>query len=330
MHEALYYLQKEVGVHCRLCPRSCRLINGETGLCGVKKEHQGKLYSLNYGLCAALAMDPVEKKPLYHFHPGREIFSIGTYGCNLSCGFCQNWHLAGEAPDADLVRFSPTELADLLDKQSARKPLGIAYTYSEPGMWYEYVLDVAQIVRDRGFKNVMVTNGFLNPEPLRELLPLIDAFNIDVKSFQDEYYQRYCEGRLKPVLRYVESAAEQTHVEITYLVVPSLNDSEDEIRRFANWVASINPAIPVHFARYFPQHRFTLPPVSIAAMEKLRKIARETLQYVYLGNIPGSDAAHTFCPGCGKEQVMREGYRTLILFKNKVCSHCGRPADFIL
>lgn len=330
MHEALYYHQKDSGVHCHLCPQFCRLKNGEKGLCGVREESNGKLYSLNYGICAALAMDPVEKKPLYHFYPGREIFSTGTFGCNLSCGFCQNWHLAGKSPDTDSRQVSPADLVDMLEKQSSRNPIGMAYTYSEPGMWFEYVLDTAQIVRDRGFKNVMVTNGFLNQKPLKELLPLIDAFNIDVKSFTDEYYRRYCEGRLDPVLRYVETAAAHSHVEITYLVVPTLNDSEADIRRFTAWVTSINPAIPVHLSRYFPQHRFTLPPTPVTVMETLREIARETLHYVYLGNIPGSDAAHTACPHCGKHQVTRDGYRTLSLIKDKACPHCGRPADFIL
>lgn len=331
MHEALFYEKKEPGVRCCLCPQYCRLKRGETGLCGVRREADGLLYTLNYGVCAAMAMDPVEKKPLYHFFPGREIFSLGTYGCNLSCGFCQNWHLAGRAPDPnqDSVRLSSPEIAGMLEKQAARQPLGIAYTYSEPGMWYEFVMDTAREVRRRGYKNVLVTNGYLNEEPLKELLPLIDAMNIDVKSFRDDYYRDHCGGRLSPVLRYVEAAVEYTHVELTYLVVATLNDSDEDMRRFTRWVASLDPAIPVHLSRYFPQHQFTLPPTPLPVMGRLREVAREKLHYVYLGNVPGSDAAHTLCPSCGKPQILREGYYVRSLLKDGACPYCGAKAQVI-
>jgi pyruvate formate lyase activating enzyme len=322
LHEALYYVKKEHAVQCQLCPQFCRLKAGEIGLCGVRREEDGKLYTLNYGLCAAMAMDPIEKKPLYHFYPGRDVLSVGTVGCNLSCGFCQNWHLARSAPGVETTHLSPVELAAMLDHYEKHNPIGVAYTYSEPGMWYEYVLETAKEVRCRGYKNVLVTNGFLNKEPLSELLPYIDAFNIDVKSFQDAYYRDHCAGRLEPVLRYVEMAAAASHVELTYLVVPTLNDSVEDIRRFADWVAAINPAIPVHFSRYYPQHKFTLPPTPVSVMENVRDLAMEKLHHVYLGNLPGHDGAHTYCTQCGEKVIERNGYNIQSHLKDNACPSC--------
>ena len=327
MHKALYYKKKETGVHCELCPHFCRLKNKEKGLCGIRQEINGELYTLNYGVCAAMALDPIEKKPLYHFHPGRQVFSVGTFGCNLGCGFCQNWHLARQAEGVQSVNLTPTELVGRLDDYKLQDPVGMAYTYSEPGMWFEYVLDTAHLVREKGYKNVLVTNGFLNEQPLRQLLPLIDAFNIDVKAFRDEYYREHCAGRLEPVLRYVEVAAAVAHVELTYLVVPTLNDNEDDIRRFVDWVATINPAIPVHFSRYYPQHKFELPPTPVATMEHIRNVALDKLQYVYLGNLPGSKGANTFCPQCKETVIARDGYRIQYRLKNGSCPHCGQHIE---
>lgn len=329
MREALFYEEKTPGVRCLLCPHYCRLQDGEAGICGVRREHGGKLFSVNYGLCAAKALDPVEKKPLYHFYPEREILSLGTLGCNLQCGFCQNWHLSRSSPAVETARLTPAEVVAMLEQLAVCRPVGVAYTYSEPGMWYEFVLDTAGAVREGGFKNVMVTNGFLNREPLLRLLPLIDAFNIDVKSFRDDFYRKVCGGRLKEVQRYVEIAAASAHVELTYLVIATLNDSEDEIRAFAQWVAGLNPAIPVHLSRYFPQHRFTLPPTPPATLERLWHVAKESLPYVYLGNVPGNIASATLCRTCGKEQILREGYNVTNLLQNGLCPFCSQPSDIV-
>jgi pyruvate formate lyase activating enzyme len=328
LREALFYVKKENGVRCLLCPHHCRLREGETGLCRVRRERDGKLYTLNYGICAAMATDPMEKKPLYHFHPGEFIFSLGTVGCNLDCGFCQNWQLAKGERAVDNIQLTPGQVAGMLKTQAPR-PAGVAYTYSEPGMWFEFVLDTARTVKEQGFINVLVTNGYLEQEPLRELLTVIDAFNIDVKSFTDGYYRQHCRGRLDPVLRYVETAAEQAHLELTYLVVPSLNDSEEEVKRFAGWVAGIDPAIPVHLTRYYPRHRFTLPPTPLPVMEKLHAAAREKLHYVYLGNLPDSEYRHTYCVSCGRPLILRDGYRVRSLLQGGACRHCGRPAGFV-
>jgi pyruvate formate lyase activating enzyme len=209
-------------------------------------------------------------------------------------------------------------------------PVGVAYTYSEPGMWYEFVCDTARAVQESGYKNVLVTNGFLNKEPLLNMLPFIDAFNIDVKAFNDDFYRKICGGRLKEVQRYVEIAAASAHVELTYLVIPTLNDSEQDVRAFVQWVAGLNPAIPVHLSRYFPQDRFSLPPTPLVTLERLWYVARETLPYVYLGNVPGSLAANTRCPACGKELVLREGYRITGMLQNGSCPYCGRPSDIFV
>ncbi|HHU29885.1 MAG: AmmeMemoRadiSam system radical SAM enzyme [Bacillota bacterium] len=326
MHEALHYEKTTDGVICRLCPHFCRLQGGKPGLCGVRREEGGKLYTMNYGLCGAAAVDPIEKKPLYHFYPGRKIFSVGTAGCNLDCGFCQNWQLV-RADGKDFLSLTPAELVAEIMSRSKDERFGIAYTYAEPGMWFEFVLETAALAKQKGLKNVMVTNGYLNPAPLKELLPLIDAFNIDVKAFTEDFYAEHCAGKLKPVLRYVEQAAASAHVELTYLVVTGLNDNAEEMKRFSSWVAEINPLIPVHLSRYFPQHRFNRPPTPIAVMERLRETALQKLAYVYLGNVTVSGASDTGCPGCGEVLVRRYAYRVDVRLRDGKCPACNRPSD---
>lgn len=327
MKEAAFYEKTEKGVQCRLCPHLCRLKTGQAGFCGVRRlEPDGNLWALNYGICEAMALDPVEKKPLYHFYPGRTIFSVGTMGCNLDCGFCQNWHLSRAKAPSSMQRLSPGEIVDILKTRTGPDNIGIAYTYSEPNMWYEFVLDTAPLVRESGYKNVMVTNGFLNPEPLKKLLPYIDAFNIDVKAFNDEFYRKHCRGSLEPVKKYVELAAEQAHVELTYLVIPTLNDTVEEVMRFSEWVAGINPDIPVHLNRYYPQYWFTLPPTPVSVLETLRQAAKERLSHVYIGNVPGTDAANTYCQSCGALQVSRSMGRVTSYLNDGLCPGCGRKA----
>jgi len=329
MGEALHYEKKVWGIQCRLCPHLCCLKTGETGLCGVRKEKEGKLVTLNYGMLAAFGIDPIEKKPLYHFLPGKDILSLGTFGCNLDCGFCQNWQLARNENGLQRRYLEPGDIIDMLSKQEGATTMGVAYTYSEPGMWFEFVSEASRAVHQKGYKNVLVTNGYLNEEPLKELIPFIDAFNIDVKAFNDEYYRKHCRGSLAPVLRYVEEAAASAHVELTYLVVPTLNDDIKEVQEFVDWVASLSPSIPVHLTRYFPQHRFNLPPTPVKIMEKLRQVALEKLRYVYLGNISGN-SADTNCPNCRNPLVLRKGYKVRVLLQDINCPYCREKTDFIL
>lgn len=331
MREALYYEKKEQKLTaCRLCPKMCTIRAGKAGFCRVRQNREGTLYATNYGKVTSCGLDPIEKKPLYHFYPGSFILSFGTVGCNLRCGFCQNWSIAhGDPQTADL---SPEEAVEAARRQdiAAQKNIGIAYTYSEPFMWYEFVLDTARLAREAGLKNVLVTNGYVNETPLRKILPYIDAMNIDVKGFTDEYYRKNCAGRLEPVIRTVEIAHTKCHVELTTLLVTGLNDSPEEIRQLVDWVASLNPEIPLHFSRYFPNFEFDLEATPYETLERARDIARLKLSYVYIGNAPSLDAGGTFCPGCGEELVNRAGYRARTVgLENKKCRKCGREINVI-
>lgn len=317
-------------VHCHLCPHNCRVAPGKTGLCRVRKNEDGTLFTLNYALVASWAIDPIEKKPLYHFFPGSQIFSVGTFGCNFHCGFCQNWQLAHGNPPAE--ELSPQDLAAIaLDAAKRTGSIGIAYTYSEPCMWYEYVYDTAKLAHEKGLKNVLVTNGYLQEEPLKEILPYIDAMNIDVKAFTDDFYKKICKGRLEPVLKTVERAYRSCHVEITNLLVPGQNDSEEEVAALVSWLASLSPEIPLHFSRFFPQYQFNDPPTPLETLKRAREIALQKLKYVYLGNAWELGEMDTYCPVCGHLLVKRgaDQIRVLGLDENR-CRQCGSCIEIVL
>lgn len=328
MREALFYEKKaENTVLCRLCPKSCLIKEGHTGFCRVRENRAGTLYTLNYGQCSSCNADPMEKKPLYHFYPAHTILSVGTFGCNLRCGFCQNWEIAHGSPPT--LSLTPEQVVTITKAQGPRC-VGVAYTYSEPVVWYEFVLDTARQVREAGLKNVLVTNGFITEEPLRRLLPYIDAMNIDVKSFRDDYYKRVCAGRLEPVLRTVEIAREHCHVEVTNLLVTGLNDSEEEIAELVNWLAGLDPNIPLHFSRYFPNFEMDKPPTPLNTLYRARELARQKLRYVYLGNVWDEEADTTYCPECGAAVIRREGYKVrAIQLKDGKCGACGMPVNVI-
>jgi len=283
MHEALYYEKLAAGkVHCRLCPHECVIAEGMKGNCGVRENKDGLLYSLVYGKTTGIALDPIEKKPLYHYHPGEYILSLGTKGCNFHCDFCQNWHIS-QVLDAPTENITSEEA---VKKAKALGSFGIAYTYNEPFIWYEFVLDTAKLARINDLENVLVTNGFVNMAPLEEMLPFIDAMNIDLKSINEDFYKKVCKGALKPVLEVIKRSARSCHVELTTLLVPTLNDSDEEIKRLVDWVYdNLGSEIPLHFSRYFPCYKMTLPPTPIETLEKASIIAKEKLKHVYLGNI---------------------------------------------
>lgn len=283
MKEALFYKTGDnFGVQCVLCPHNCLIPQGKTGLCGVRKNEKGKLYSLVYEEITSIALDPIEKKPLYHYHPGESILSVGTKGCNLCCLFCQNWHIS---KDLD----TPTQRAssDFIVKRAKELgSFGIAYTYNEPFIWYEFVLDTARLAKNQGLENVLVTNGFINLEPLRQMLPLIAAMNIDIKSIRDEFYIKTCRGRLGPILEAVKESSRHCHIEITNLIIPSLNDSQDDFIQLVDWIYNnVGDSVPLHFSRYFPCYKLDFPPTPIATLKKAEEIAKKRLKYVYLGNI---------------------------------------------
>ncbi len=284
MKEALYWEEEggEGQVRCRLCPHECRIVNGLTGICGVRQNLGGKLYSTVYGETTSVALDPIEKKPLYHFHPGEYILSLGTKGCNFKCPFCQNWAISQDI-EARTEAITPDWA---VAKANECGSFGIAYTYNEPFIWYEFVLDTAKLARRKGLKNVLVTNGYVNPGPLEEMLPVIDAMNIDLKSIDDEFYRRYCKGSLAPVLHTIKRSVGSCHVEITNLVITGLNDKDEDFIRLTDWIyKNAGPDVPVHFTRYFPCYNLESPPTSKETLEKARQIAGKKLKNVHLGNI---------------------------------------------
>jgi len=325
VHEALYYEREEQNsTACRLCPKLCTIREGKSGFCRVRQNDKGTLYATNYGKVTSYGMDPIEKKPLYHFYPGFFILSFGTVGCNLRCGFCQNWSIAhGEPRTVDLT---PEQVVDMARRQNSYNPnIGIAYTYSEPFMWYEFIWDTARLARKAGLKNILVTNGYINESPLREILPYIDAMNIDVKGFSEDYYRKNCKGRLEPVLRTVEIARSECHIELTTLLVTGLNDSPEEIGRLVDWIASLDREIPLHFSRYFPSFEMDLPATPLKTLRQAGDIAREKLSYVYIGNAPELGGQDTYCPECGKKVISRNGYSVRVVgLDGTKCRNCGR------
>lgn len=317
MREACHYEQTDDAVRCLLCPKQCLISEGRTGFCRTRQNVAGKLYALNYAACSSYGLDPIEKKPLYHFYPGAAIFSLGTWGCNLACQFCQNWQIAQSEPET--VELSPEQAVEAARK-TGRGNIGIAYTYNEPSVWYEYIYDTARLARQNGLRNVLVTNGFINPGPLAELLPYIDAMNIDVKAFSEEFYQKVCAGSLADVRRTVEAAAAATHVEITCLLVPGLNDAPTEVKELSQWLGNLSPDIPLHFSRYFPNYRLTLPPTPLTTLELAYQTARRHLRYVYLGNI-GEQGINTQCPVCCELVIDRQ--HRISRLADKHCPTCG-------
>ncbi|HHV59720.1 MAG TPA: AmmeMemoRadiSam system radical SAM enzyme [Clostridiaceae bacterium] len=271
-------------VRCFLCPHNCIIKPGGLGICRARKNLDGRLYSLNYGKITALALDPIEKKPLNRFNPGSIILSAGTFGCNLKCSFCQNWGIAHSTPD--VYEMMPMQLADKAAELKENGNIGLAYTYNEPSIWYEHVYETARIIHSRGLVNVLVTNGYISPEPLRDILPCIDAMNIDVKAYTEAFYKKVCGADLENVKKTVAMAVQSCHVEITTLIVPELNDSMEEIESLAKWIASISPEIPLHLSRFFPNYKMqNKMPTPVETLYKARDKAREYLKHVYLGNV---------------------------------------------
>jgi pyruvate formate lyase activating enzyme len=290
--------------------------------------------SLNYGKVVSVALDPVEKKPLYHFHPGKAILSIGSNGCNFGCKYCQNWELAEAKAPADDI-----QAADVPALVQRAKSFGVAYTYNEPFVWYEFVLDSARLCRALGFKNVLVTNGFVNPEPLEELLPFIDAFNIDIKSMEQDFHDKLTGGRIEPVLETCRRANAKAHVEITHLVIPGYNDTEAQFEKLATWVAeNLGPFTPTHLSAFFPRHKLDAPPTTLATLLAAKKIFDRRLKYVYLGNAPTTEGMDTLCPVCGNLLIQRVGYHSRVVglegavvgLEGTICAKCNAASHIIL
>ncbi len=316
---------------CDLCPVGCRLREGQAGPCGTRANHGGVMRPLHYGRVATVALDPIEKKPLYHFHPGREILSVAAPGCNLHCLFCQNWSLS-QRPDAPTRPATPGELVAAARRQGS---VGLAFTYSEPLVWFEFVRDAALAAREAGLAVVLVTNGYLNPEPLAELLPLVDAANIDLKAMDDRFYRRVCKARLGPVLAAIDAfLAAGVHVELTNLLIPGHNDAPADVDRLVEHVAGLGRSVPLHFSAYHPAWRLQAPPTPRSTLLRAREQALARLEWVYLGNVHlgdvgGAMGRDSHCPACGELLVDRGGPRAVSrLGAGAACPGCGRPQPF--
>ncbi len=315
-------------VRCRLCPRACTIGDGQRGYCRTRENRGGKYYTLVYGQACARNVDPIEKKPFFHVYPGSRAYSIATAGCNFACRFCQNWDIAQAAPeDFRVDSHSPAEIARAASDAGCRT---LAYTYNEPTVFYEYLRDCARAGREGGVESVVVSNGYIEAAPLEALLPLLRAVKIDLKAFTQNFYGRVCDGELRPVLetlRRLRGAG--IWFEIVVLIIPSLNDQPDEIRRMTEWIVrELGPDVPVHFSRFHPTYKMrNIPPTPPAVLEECCRTAREQgCRFVYIGNVPGAPAQDTVCPGCGKVLIRRAGYH---IAENHLesgrCSGCRRP-----
>ncbi len=326
VREALFYERSAEGVHCMKCPNSCRLKEGASGICRNRVVRGGRLYSIAYGNPCAVHIDPIEKKPLFHFLPSTRAFSIAAAGCNLRCLNCQNWQISQFSPAETQNRDLPPE--KVVEECAAAGSESIAYTYSEPTTFYEYALDTSVLARGKKIRNVLKSNGYINEEPLRKLAKHLDAANIDLKSFDDAVYRKLSSARLAPVLKTLQVLREEkVWLEITSLVIPSWTDDMETIARMCEWlVANGFRDSPLHFTRFTPLYKLVqLPVTPVAALEEARERARKAgMKYVYIGNVPGHAAENTFCARCGKLLIERKGYRITLLNLNKgKCSGCG-------
>ena len=318
---------KENIVQCLLCPRKCVLDAGQRGVCTVRINKEGKLYTLGYGNPVAIHIDPIEKKPFFHVAPGEPVFSLAVAGCNMRCIFCQNWQISQSRPDeTENYNLSPEEIVNKTIENNCKF---IAYTYTEPTVFYEYMLDIAKLARAKGLKNTMHSCGYINPQPLKELLKYMDAVNIDLKGFTEEYYAKIgLLAQLKPVLETLKTIKEEgVWLEITNLIIPNFNDDPQKIKEMCIWIKeNLGDEVPLHFSRFVPNFKLqNLPPTPIEKLEEAYRIAKGVgLKYVYIGNVPGHKGENTYCPNCGKIVVKRIGYEILENnIKDGKCKFCG-------
>lgn len=313
-------------VQCDLCPAECKLDEGKVGVCGCRFNKQGRLVTDNYGEVVTLAMDPIEKKPLYHFYPSGEILSTGANGCNLGCVHCQNWSISQTKVATKYL--SPEALVEAAREHDS---IGVAFTYTEPMIWYEYIMDVAPLLHRAGLKVVLVSNGYIMPEPLAKLIEHIDAANVDLKGMRPEFYAKVCKGRLEPVLHTIETmAASDVHLELTNLIIPGKNDSDNDIMELVNYIASLSDTIPLHLSAYHPEYKLNVEATPADTMLRALDIARRKLSYVFLGNVSFEDGADSVCAKCGCVLINRHGYRVEIVgLSGSRCAGCDVETGII-
>ena len=315
-------------IKCKLCPRQCVVDDRERGYCGVRENRGGIYYSLVHSRVVTAHVDPVEKKPLFHFLPGTLAFSIATAGCNVNCKMCQNWDISQIRPEQARSTYAPPQKVAALAKQN--QCASIAYTYSEPIIFYEYMMDTAPAGHEQGVKSVVITGGYIEQEPLKKLCAAVDAIKVDLKAFSEKFYKEVVNGELKPVLDTLVTLQKQgMWSEIVYLVVPTLNDGEAEFKALARWVKSdLGLDVPLHFSRFHPEYLLkNLPPTPLETLERAKAIAdAEGLRYVYIGNVPGHPAENTYCPKCRRVVVERAGYTVSgVRIRKGKCQYCQQP-----
>jgi len=333
MKEAMLYSPLEDGkVQCILCNHRCIISSSKRGLCGVRENREGKLYTLVYGRAISLNVDPIEKKPIFHLFPGSTSFSIATVGCNFRCLQCQNHEISqmprGEDGRIEGSEVSPYKIVSLTKQYQCQS---ISYTYTEPTIYFEYAFEIARQAHQGGIKNIFVTNGYMTEEALKTIQPYLDAANVDLKSFREEFYKEVCGAKLKPVLENLKQMRQMgIWVEITTLIIPTLNDSDQEFEEIAQFIVSLGREVPWHISAFYPTYKMlNLPRTPVSALHRARKIGINAgLRYVYCGNIPGEEGEDTFCPQCGRRVIERVGFRVA---KNDVvngaCRHCHEKID---
>jgi pyruvate formate lyase activating enzyme len=333
MKEAMLYSPLEDGkVQCILCNHRCIISSSKRGLCGVRENREGKLYTLVYGRAISLNVDPIEKKPIFHLFPGSTSFSIATVGCNFRCLQCQNHEISqmprGEDGRVEGSEVSPSKIVSLTKQYRCQS---ISYTYTEPTIYFEYAFEIARQAHQGGIKNIFVTNGYMTEEALKTIQPYLDAANVDLKSFREEFYKEVCGAKLKPVLENLKQMRQMgIWVEITTLIIPTLNDSDQEFEEIAQFIVSLGREVPWHISAFYPTYKMlNLPRTPVSALHRARKIGINAgLRYVYCGNIPGEEGEDTFCPQCGRRVIERVGFR---VSKNDVvngaCRHCHEKID---
>jgi len=329
-HEARWYEARPDGkMACQLCPHRCLVTDARPGKCGVRHARGGRLVLPYYGRISSLAVDPIEKKPLYHFHPGARILSAGFVGCSFHCRFCQNWQIS-QGTEAGTRFIAPEDLVAAAREEAS---FAIAYTYSEPLVHAEYVTETASLARKAGLKNVLVSNGYLNPGPADEVISLMDAANIDLKGFDERFYRVETGGSLKDVQRFLVQAAGRIHLEVTTLVIPTMNDDPAQIEGIAKFVSTLGENVPLHLSAYHPDYRYSIPATPPATIHGLAGVARRHVRYVYVGNL-GAEECDTSCTVCGNVLVSRVGYRVRVTGIGTkggaaVCSRCGAASPIV-
>lgn len=331
--EAILYEKVGKALNCKICERRCIISPGKTGFCQMRENMGDKIYNLNYAAVSSAAVDPIEKKPLFHFYPGSMVFSLGSVGCNFRCRYCQNWGISqAELENIPTRDMSPEDAIHLTKEYECKS---IAWTYNEPTMWFEYTLDSAKIARKEDIKTIYVTNGYMSEESFQEIRPYLDAANIDLKGMREKFYQDLCEARLEPVLdTIVRMYDAKIHIEVTNLMIPGYNDSDEDIRSLVKFmVDEVGVEVPLHFTRFFPQYQMQeLPPTEIKYLEKAHKIAKDAgMKYVYIGNVPTKDGENTYCPECGEPVIKRNGFSVMSdkIKETRKCPRCKADIDIV-